>query len=104
MEQWASHMVEWYMTSHMGEEEGRTLNNQGMYFDLFTLDLSIYSNGIDNIDDARTRIQYRLSKAWPDGHYAYDGTPPMSLLVTLCNLQPPRLDSHSLNCGESSDG
>jgi hypothetical protein len=84
MEQWTSHMVEWYMTSHMGMEEGLEKNNHGLYFDLSTLALSVYSNGIDDIDDARTRIQFRLSKVWPDGHYAYDGTPSHELIRATC--------------------
>jgi hypothetical protein len=81
MEQWTSSMVEWYMTSQMGKENGHMLNNHGMFFDLSTLAKSVYSNGIDYIDDARTRIQYRLSKVWPDGHHAYNGTPSYQLTM-----------------------
>lgn len=81
MEQWTSRMVEWYMTSHKGQKEGQMLNNHGTFFDLSTLALSVYSNGIDNIDDARTRLQYRLTSVWPNGHYAYDGTPSHELIT-----------------------
>jgi hypothetical protein len=92
MEHWTIRMVEWYMTSHMGQEEGYMLNNHGMFFDLSTLALSVYSNDIDSIDDAHTRIQYRLTGIWPNGHYAYDGTPrneimrPTSLHYVTFNL------------------
>jgi len=72
------------MKSTQGHEEGYAANNHGLYFDISTLALAIYSKDIVNGDYARGRLKYRLTKPYPLGHFSPDGSQPYELMRTNC--------------------
>jgi len=73
---WCATLAQSMMTSQQGHEEGRSLNNHAVYFDLSVLSLSLYSKNDDLVDITRTRIHFRLTKVAPIGHFGLDGSPP----------------------------
>ena len=76
MQHWCAQLAMWEMTSKQGNEEVTSTNNHGMYFDMSTLALANYGNDMDVVDYARSRLRFRLTHLFPDGHFAYDGSQP----------------------------
>ncbi len=75
MEKWCRQLTVWYMSSTQGHQEGRSLNNHGLYFDIAVLAVSIYTRDTITQDLTRSRLYYRLKQPAPTGHYAADGEP-----------------------------
>ena len=79
MEKWCAKLADWCMHSQQGKEEAASLNHHGLYFDLTVLSLSVYAYEEDMADSARSRLMYRLSKRYPEGHFQLDGTQPYEM-------------------------
>lgn len=73
---WCAQLAMWIMKSEQGRDEGNSLNNHGLYFDIQVLSLAIYAMHDDMIDESRTRLYYRLSRAPPLGHFDTNGSSP----------------------------
>lgn len=76
MTEWCSRLGHWILESDMGNDEAKALNNHGLYFDLYTFSLFLYSQEDYFIHTARARLLFRLSRPSPVGHFALDGSQP----------------------------
>ena len=76
MRVWCAQLAMWIMKSEQGRDEGNSLNNHGLYFDIQVLSLAIYAMHDDMIDETRSRLLYRLTKMPPLGHFDINGSSP----------------------------
>jgi hypothetical protein len=74
MQRWCGKLLNWLMQSEQGHSFGWSFNNRGVTFDLLTLSLAMYAQDYSNIDFARNRLIFRLSKLAPSGHFGLDGS------------------------------
>jgi len=79
MVHWCSELGHWILRSNMGNDEARALNNHGLYFDMSTLSLFLYTKEEHFINSAKQRLLFRLTKPYPFGHFAVDGSQPHEL-------------------------
>jgi Alginate lyase len=73
---WCATLAEWLMNSKQGHEEGRSFNNHALYADITVLALATYAHEDNLVDVIRSRLHYRLSRPYPLGHFALDGSQP----------------------------
>ena len=76
MQQWTAQLAKFYLSSKQGVEEGSSVNFHGLYFDLTVASLSLFSKLDGMFDATRARLTYRLTRAFPAGHFALNGSQP----------------------------
>lgn len=94
LENWCRRLADWLTTSQEGREEVSSRNHHGLYFDLTVLSLSAYAFEEDMLDGARSRLAYRLTQPYPNGHFAANGSQPYE---TEWSNVPAALHYASLN-------
>ena len=76
MKEWCSRLGHWIIQSDMGSEEAKALNNHGLYFDVTTFALFLFSEEDYYVKTAKNRLLFRLAKEFPIGHFDRMGNQP----------------------------
>jgi Alginate lyase len=76
LQKWCAAMTTWAMKSEQGHFEAKSSNSHGVFVEESLLALALYAQEDDLVDVIRSRLHFRLSKPYPIGHFALDGSQP----------------------------